>query len=345
MGILSRIDRIKKRTIKLAIIMSMITILSGSLSGCFLYPKEKEVMAPPLKEPPQIKYTTVDVARGPIEDSLSVSGTFVSVTRVNLFYERSLGRLKAYHVKVGDYVEKGDLLVELDTSALESQIKINELNLRKAEIDLLQRKASGADQYALMKIQIDIENQKEQLEGLKKQLEHANLTAPISGQVDFINTNYKVGDMIPAYTDLCRIIDQKDLQVEYRGDKAYEFKLGMETEIIVSNNVYKGVVVSTPSNMPEELATKIRETVYIKLYELPENVKQGETVRIKLIRQRKDNVLKLPRELVKMYSGRKYVPVLIDGKKVEKTVETGIETPTEVEIVNGLQEGDKVIYQ
>ncbi len=312
------------------------------LSGCFLYPSEQEVLAPPLKSPPKITYTTVDVERGRIEKSINCTGYMVSVNKVNLFYKESLGRLKSINVKLGDYVEKGDSLIELDTEDILSDIKISELALRKSEIDLLQKKASEADQYAILKAQIDIDVKKEEIESLKSKLELTKLVAPISGEIDYINNNYSVGDRIPAYTDLCRIVDQTQLQLEYTGDKSNEFRLGMEVEVFIKDILYKGEVVSTPSNMPESLGGK-KDTVYIKAIELPQEIKPGETARIKLVLEQKDHVLKLPRELVKMYSGRKYVPVLINEVKVEKTVETGIETPTEVEIVSGLNEGDKVI--
>ena len=42
-------------------------------------------------------------------------------------------------------------------------------------------------------------------------------------------------------------------------------------------------------------------------------------------------------------SGRRYVNVLEDGVRVEKDVEIGLQTDTEAEIINGLEEGDLVI--
>lgn len=322
--------------------LCMILLYTVILSGCFLYPSEQEVLAPPLKAPPKVTYATVDVEKGRIEKSINCTGYMVSINKVSLFYKESLGRLKSINVKIGDYVEKGDVLIELDTEDILSDIKISELALRKSEIDLLQKKASEADQYAVLKAQIDIEAKKEEIENLKSKLDLAKLIAPISGEIDYINKDYSVGDRIPAYTDLCRIVDQTQLQLEYTGDKSYEFRLGMEVEVSIKNAPYKGEVVSTPSNMPETLGGK-KDTVYIKVVDLPQDIKPGETVRIKLVLEQKDDIYKLPRELVKIYNGRKYVPVLINDMKVEKTVETGIETPTEVEIVSGLKESDKVI--
>lgn len=40
-------------------------------SGCNLFPKEEEVLAPPLMEPPEISYETKEVKKGTIEKSIN----------------------------------------------------------------------------------------------------------------------------------------------------------------------------------------------------------------------------------------------------------------------------------
>jgi hypothetical protein len=47
--------------------------------------------------------------------------------------------------------------------------------------------------------------------------------------------------------------------------------------------------------------------------------------------------------LIKNYSGRNYVVLLEDGMRVERDVEIGLETGTDVEIVSGLEPGEQVI--
>src|SRR5690606_28641602 len=107
----------KTRGVLLLIIM---TLLMTSLSGCYLFPKEEEVLAPPLVEPPEITYETQEVKKGVIEKKITASGTFVSIEQANMFFKHRGGRLKKIHVKVGDYVEKGQLIAELDSADLEN---------------------------------------------------------------------------------------------------------------------------------------------------------------------------------------------------------------------------------
>ena len=56
-------------------------------------------------------------------------------------------------------------------------------------------------------------------------------------------------------------------------------------------------------------------------------------------------MLILPRNVVSLYSGESYVQVLEDGVKKERVIETGIKNVTDVEVVDGLEEGEVVIIK
>ena len=76
---------------------------------------------------------------------------------------------------------------------------------------------------------------------------------------------------------------------------------------------------------------------------MPEGVKPGDNVTIKLTLEQKLNTLTVPRSAVRMYMGNKLVYVLEDGLRIEKQVETGIEQGNMTEILEGLEEGELVI--
>jgi len=61
------------------------------------------------------------------------------------------------------------------------------------------------------------------------------------------------------------------------------------------------------------------------------------------VTDKKENVLSLPYFVIKQSNGSKYVEVLTSGKVEKRTVQTGLEGETMVEIVSGLNEGEKVI--
>ena len=62
-----------------------------------------------------------------------------------------------------------------------------------------------------------------------------------------------------------------------------------------------------------------------------------------IVTKKKDNVLLLPARALRSFLGRNYVQIL-DGERIsELDVEIGIKTITEVEIMNGLEEGQQII--
>ena len=87
------------------------------------------------------------VKRCTIEEMIGGSGTFVSVEQENMFFKHRGGRLKAIHVKIGDVVQKGDLLAELDTGTLENEIQQQKIRLQQTRLRYTQMKEAGAYKY------------------------------------------------------------------------------------------------------------------------------------------------------------------------------------------------------
>jgi len=316
-----------------------------SLSGCYLFPKEEEVLAPPLVEPPEITYETQEVKSGVIEKKISASGTFVSIEQANMFFKHRGGRLKDIHVKVGDYVEKGQVIAELDSSDLENQIKQQEIQLKKAQTRLSQVKAHSGDKYEQRMAQYDVELAKLTLDNLKRQLNECKLTADISGNVVYVDLNVSIGDYVDAYQTLIRVADPNKLQLQVTGPDTSSFNLGMEADVTIKKQTYSGKVVMTPADVPLDVPEEQRDIVRIEVDDLPEDVKLGESAQVSLILDKREDVIVIPRNLVRNYMGRKYVLVLEDGLKKERDVEVGLETATEAEIMKGLEEGELLIVR
>jgi multidrug efflux pump subunit AcrA (membrane-fusion protein) len=57
----------------------------------------------------------------------------------------------------------------------------------------------------------------------------------------------------------------------------------------------------------------------------------------------KDNVLLIPSSALKTSDGTTTVEILENGKKVSKSVEVGLRSDSQVEIISGINEGDEVI--
>lgn len=317
-----------------------------SLSGCSLFPEEEEALAPPLKEPAAVTYTTTTVERGTIVDSVTVSGTFISTSTYDMSFEKRSGYLNEITVKAGDTVTAGQMLARLDTDELESEIQKQKLAVERAQIALdIARAAEGATADSIRLAEIDYELQKIQLDEMQTELEKQCIYAPIDGVVSYISSP-GIGEYVAARSTLMRIVDPTSLQIECTGDNVSDFQLGKDVVVTLDKTEYAGKVVMTSADSPSLAMEKGEPFVRVEITNpLPEGDLLGESVTVELIREEKQDVLILPRNVVSLYSGESYVQVLEDGVKKERVIETGIKTVTEIEVVSGLEEGEEVIIK
>ncbi len=325
-------------------------VFSLSLAGCYFFPREEEVLAPPIKEPQKVTYETIDVKRGTIEKVFRCTGIFASSSQKDLSFKDRGGRLKSITVKIGDTVKKGDTIAELETDTIENDIKLQEITIKKSKIEYDKIKTrieieGGGNKSELELAELDLEAAGLRLEGLKKELEQCMLTSVIDGEVVYIS-DVKLGDMISAYQTIARVADPSQLQLEYSSDEgAGDFRVGMKPDIVMGDNNYKGEVVMAPGSMPADVDEELKNTVRIKIDNLPKDISIGASASIRLTLEKLDNVIVLPKQVINTFIGRKFVNVLNNGIREERDVELGIQTDTQVEVVKGLSEGEKIIIR
>jgi multidrug efflux pump subunit AcrA (membrane-fusion protein) len=76
-----------------------------------------------------------------------------------------------------------------------------------------------------------------------------------------------------------------------------------------------------------------------------QDLEAGSVAQVRIVLEQKEDVLLLPPEAIRSFEGRTFVVVREGDREQRVSVEIGIETPDEVEIVEGLEEGDIVVGQ
>ncbi|NCC49131.1 MAG: efflux RND transporter periplasmic adaptor subunit [Clostridia bacterium] len=327
------------------LILNLIILLTGSLllTGCQFLPREEEPLAPPLMQPATIEYRTRPVERGDLIEQVRMSGAFVPETQQALSFEKQGGRLKAIHVRIGELVEADQLLMELDSEQLETQIAMTRLDVERAEINLAQAKQSG-DRYTVRRAEIDHEQQVMRLADMEKQLEATRIYAPFAGQVTYLSSAL-IGEYVNAYQLMVKVADLNRLVIVTTSSDANSLPIGATVDIEYDKKTIQAEVIANPGSLYNDPDENMRKAAIMHLPgdQIPEDVKAGVSVRITYVLQQRDDVLVVPRSYINLMSGRRYVNVLEDGIRVEKDVEIGLTTDTEAEIIKGLAEGDLVI--
>lgn len=334
------------------ILAILVVYLFTFLTGCGLIPKEEEVLAPPLVKPKKQEYELYSVKKGTIEKNLKGLAIFQPGKEQSLFFKQSGGRLKAIHVRGGDSVKKGEVLVELDTGDLSSRIKHVEFSLKKAQLQVKKlQEAKTADvsisEYDIQVAMIDVQDAQLTLSDLKEAYNKAKLTSPLDGIVVYIN-EIKEGDYVEAFKTAVQVADPRELQLIYEftdTGKVDQAKLGMKAQLKINGKDYEGEVVMCPSSLPIDANPNLKNALILRADNLPDGLKIGDFADFIISIEKKENVLILPARGLRTYIGREYVEVYENGSKKEFDIETGIRTATEVEIISGLKEGQQVILK
>jgi len=130
------------------------------LGGCSFLPTEDEILQPPLMKPQTIEYRTERVVRGDLIQELNLSGTFIATSRKSLSFEAQGGRLKSIRVSAGQEVAAGELIAELDSQSLASQVRFQEIEVEKSRLTLSQLKSTGSDSFSIRRAELDLEQQR-----------------------------------------------------------------------------------------------------------------------------------------------------------------------------------------
>lgn len=313
-----------------------------SMSGCYFFPAEEELLDPPTVAIEDVAYSTYSAKIKTIESKTMASGYVTSKSEYNAGFTESGGTLKKIYVTAGQFVEEGDLLAELDTGNLEYLYEQQKLIVQKAAL------------YASSSQAANLEYQMEQntLAEYERQLSNSRLYAGMSGQVCFTEA-MNPGATVTAYKTIVKIIDPENLFIKYTSNSLKAFPLGADVTITVDGEDFPGYVSKTPTETTEGLYDEYPElfadatSIYCEFKDgLPSFLTIGMLADITAVFEVHENAVVIPKNLVKTDEERTYVTILDENdNKKEVDVVTGIENATEIEILSGLSAGDKVVVR
>ena len=344
------------------------------LSGCGILPMEEQYeKAPLIPEYQKEQWQTAYVQRGDLVLSQVVTCTYMPVQKQTLSFEVADARFDALFVAVGDRVEAGQLLAQLDVSGLQEQMEDCKLQMEKLQLqiaaveenrklalereNILQEGNSQQErEAALEKIrgQYDLQMQplldeqeilQLQLEDCQTKLQNRCLYAGIDGIVTYARS-IKKGDRIGAGEKLLVIEDAATSA--FCADSRYwsYFQPGEEYMITVAGNQYRTQVVSEEElGLPESDKTdEIYGLTYFQLLEQASTLEDGARGTVTVVLDTREDVLMIPASAVTNLKNETVVYYQDEhGMKNYKIVEVGMEADGMVEIIAGLTEGECII--
>lgn len=314
--------------------LMLLIFFSLSLSGCYFFPTEEEVLEPPVVKVEEVVYKTYVAQSKDIENALISTGYILSTSEVDLKFEEALYPLKTIYVKTGDFVKKGDLIAELDTDDLARQVVLQRLLVKKAQA--LYNESSTNSNLS------QLNYERELLSQMESDLNSSRLYAPMDGQIAS-RIDLDPGEDVRPFITIVKIVDSQNMYIKHTSNALKDFTLNMDVTITVGNTAYEGYVSQTPKEADGTNADD-ENSIYFKFKnDLPNFKRVGSTATVKAVLEVHKNAVVVPRHHVKYLDGRVYMQIVKDGKKVDIDVETGISNATEIEIISGLSAGDLIV--
>lgn len=259
-------------------------------------------------------------------------------------------RVRTLHFKDGQWVEKGQLLAELDMSEEQADLAQARALLKEAQLQLDRVQQLVGRGYAtrasLDQRTAERDSARASVDSIQARINDRMIRAPFSGIAGLRNVS--PGLIISAGTPLVEISDLSSIKLDFTIPESYlsQVRVGQEVEARVSafdNELFKGRISAIdPKVDPVTRSASIRA-----LIDNPElRLKPGMLMTVGIIRQQRE-ALAVPELAVIAEGTDKYVYVVNeDGASVSRTrILTGERQPGYVEVTAGLKPGALIVTE
>lgn len=264
-----------------------------------------------------VKWRTAPVARGPLQQRISATGTLSALVQVTVGSQVS-GTIAALYVDYNSQVRKGQPIAQIDPTLLQATLTDAQAGLERANTNLedakrqlartrrlaQERLVSDQDlearQVAHETAQANVQTAKAALERAKTNLGYATITAPVSGVV--VSRNVDVGQTVAASFNTPTLFliaqDLTKMKLEASIDEADigQVKAGQQGFFTVDSypdTQFKGTV----SQVRLEPITQQNVVTYKVVMEVDNEdlkLRPGMTANVAIQTQSRESVLKVP---------------------------------------------------
>ena len=156
----------------------------------------------------QPEYDTFEVGYKTLKNSIRLDGVLRQGNTHQLCFNISGCEVSRVHVQIEDYVEKGDILVELDTTELEKKLELKKMLRRKVLLKMEELKVKAEidglyDEYSAEMISLELESIDGEISEIQKKISDCVLISPVSGAISSIDV--ADGDITQLYRPVIEI--------------------------------------------------------------------------------------------------------------------------------------------
>ena len=297
---------------------------------------------------PVIPVSIIDVKPAPMRDVILLPGTTEAWQDVQVSADTA-GRIEWVGPREGERVNKGDLLVKIDVSALKAALDHAEAQFKLAE-DLYQRRRRLFERKIIAKEELDQSETQRTLaatdyEQIKVKYEHGFPRSPISGVINYLYVD--AGEFIDTGKPLADIvnIDRIKINVQVPELDIRFVRKGQTTPVKIDAFPEKeltGVVDFLAFKADPATKTFLVRTI---IDNPAGDIRPGMIARVVFVRRLIPDALVAPLFALVDKGGERLVFVEKDGVAHARTVSIGVIEDDRVQITSGLSPGDHLIVK
>lgn len=306
------------------------------------------------QQTPSTLVEVITVESGSIARGLQTSAS-VKAEAMAEIKPQVTGMVTEVRKRIGDPVKRGDVLavidnVSVDASARRSSDEVNYLQAKYDELAALYEKGAVS--------QSELNDAAHQLRTAKTSMREANankretrLIAPFSG--DVADAMLTVGSQAQVGVTAFTIVDLSVLRIDAtlpeRDMAMVHLDQPAEVTAAYDTSVTSAARVSRISPVVDPVSGTFKVELTI---EDPETeLRPGQFVSARIETERHDNALSVPKRALVYEAGTPHVFVV--GPQTDEAptltatltpISLGIDTPTDAEVLSGLNEGDRVVF-
>ncbi len=253
----------------ISIIVILIAVVAGALAISWKLKQNKATMQANA-ELSQQRNSFIPVSVAPVEKKsfsgdFAVNGTFMPSKQVMVISDVN-GRITSLKIDDGTYVQKGQVMLVVDNKYFQNEMKINRLNLQKAEKDLARLanliNDGGVTQQQYDEAKTGVESLKIGIESLQKRIDDTYVKAPISGTIN--NMRIEDGSYLAPGTPVANIVSINPLRLDVflTEDQVVTAKKGQRVKVtadVARGREFSGVItfVDVQADMTKRFPVQI----------------------------------------------------------------------------------------
>ncbi|KFL37279.1 efflux RND transporter periplasmic adaptor subunit [Arenimonas donghaensis] len=215
-----------------------------------------------------------------------------------------------------------------------------------ASADIRSKHAGTAATLETQDVSLGLKTQEQALErqrlltaNLERRVDELNVRAPVDGIIGTLNVADRA--VVVANTPLMTVVDLSRLEVELEMPESYaeDLGLGMTAEVRIGGTAATGTISAiSPEVVNNQVLARVRFDG-----EQPAGLRQNQRVSARVLFEEKPDVVKVARGPFVEALGGRAAYVVEDGIAVRRPIVLGATSVGEVEILEGLQPGERIV--